>query len=135
MGIFITDGANPVTSDQSPFVGQNLVDNSDETIITLGSSSNPAASGASITFTATVSGVTPTGTVTFQIDGFNLATNTLSSGVATFSISTLAVGSHLVAAFYNGDSNNAPNFATVDPQTITAFAPPIEGFKGRSRVR
>ena len=71
----------------------------------LTTSANPAASGSSVKFTASVvaslSG-TPTGTVTFKDGATVLATKTLSGGVATFSTTTLTVGSHAITATYNG---------------------------------
>ena len=59
----------------------------------LTSSANPAVFGQPVIFTATVTGTngTPTGTVTFK-DGTNsLATNSLVSGVATYTNSTFIV--------------------------------------------
>ncbi len=61
-----------------------------------------------MTFTATVSANspgsgTPTGTVTFMDGSTSLGTGTLSGGVATFSISTLPVGSHSITGVYSGD--------------------------------
>ena len=75
------------------------------TITKLTSSLDPAPSGKSVTFTATVTpmlGGTPTGTVTFKNGGTVLGTPTLSGGKATFSTSSLPVGSHSIAATYNG---------------------------------
>jgi len=75
------------------------------TITKLTSSLDPAPSGKSVTFTATVTpmlGGTPTGTVTFKNGGTVLGTPTLSSGKATFSTSSLPVGSDSIVATYNG---------------------------------
>lgn len=75
------------------------------TITKLTSSLDPAPSGKSVTFTATVTpmlGGTPTGTVTFKNGGTVLGTPTLSGGKATYSTSSLPVGSHSIAATYNG---------------------------------
>ena len=92
----------------------------------LSSSLNPAASGQSITFTASVTGIgsntpTPTGTVTF-IDGTTtLGTGTLNaSGIATFSISTLSQGDHSLTAQYAGDTNYAGSLSAGLSQSITA---------------
>ena len=74
-----------------------------------------------MTFTATVTpdhagSGTPTGTVTFKDGSTTLGTGTLSStGVATFSTSTLSVGSHAITAVYGGDSN----FTTSTSPTLT----------------
>jgi hypothetical protein len=59
-----------------------------------------------ITVAPPTGGVTPTGTVTIDDGSTVLGTATLNgSGVATFTVSTLAVGSHTINVTYNGDSN------------------------------
>ena len=65
------------------------------------SSKNPSTFGDSVTFTATVTGTTgtPTGTVTFLDGSTTLGTATLDpGGIAAFSTSALAVGSHTISA-------------------------------------
>jgi hypothetical protein len=70
---------------------------------TLTSSLNPALAGQNVTFTARLSAVsgTPTGTIQF-LDGANLlSTQTVSgTGSASFTTSTLAVGTHNIIANY-----------------------------------
>ena len=81
-----------------------------------------------MTFTATVtpdarSTGTPTGTVTFEEGTTVLGTVPLDNGVATFSIATLAVGSHTITAVYSGDAD----FATasgVTTETVNAPTTP-----------
>lgn len=76
--------------------------------VTLASSANPSTFGQSVTFTATVTGSSPTGTVTFKDGATVLGTGTLNgSGQATFITSSLAVGSHSITAAYGGDANNS----------------------------
>jgi len=81
----------------------------------LSSSLNPSTQGQAVTFTATISSptVVPTGPVTFTAGTTALGTAQLSGGKATFSTSTLAVGSTTVKATYNGDSNIAESSASV----------------------
>ena len=73
--------------------------------------------GQSITFTATVTSVTPpgtpTGSVTFM-DGTNVlgTSNLLASGAATFSTINLLSGSHSITALYSGDANYTASSAT-----------------------
>jgi len=58
-----------------------------------------------LTYTFTGPGTTPTGTTTIKDSGTTLTTVSLVSGVATYSTSTLAAGTHTLTAYYNGDSN------------------------------
>jgi hypothetical protein len=61
-----------------------------------------------LTITSSTSG-TPTGTVTFLDGATALGVGTLnSSAVATFSTSTLTVGTHSITAAYGGDSKSVP---------------------------
>jgi CSLREA domain-containing protein len=84
-----------------------LTNNKAATNTTVTSSSNPSDLTQSVTFTATVTSTGPlTGTVQFKIDGSNAGSAlTLSNGVATFTTSTLTVGTHSVTADYSGDAN------------------------------
>jgi hypothetical protein len=81
------------------------------TTTALSSSPDPSAFGQAVTFTATVTapgspGI-PTGTVDFTEGGADLTPGgvTVSGGVATFSISSLSLGSHVISAAYSGDPN------------------------------
>ena len=75
---------------------------------TVSSPNSTAAVGQAVTFTATLSGaVAPTGTVTFTDGGTVLGSAALSSGQASFTTSSLAVGAHSIVASYGGDANNA----------------------------
>ena len=64
-----------------------------------------------MTFTATVTAAspgsgTPTGSVTFYDGTTILGTGSLrGSGTATFTTSSLAVGTHAITAVYGGDAN------------------------------
>jgi hypothetical protein len=89
---------------------------------TLTSSSNPSINGQSITFTAIVSaaaGGVPSGTVTFYDGGSILGESSLDgTGSATFSTSTLGLGTHSISAKYSGDSNFAPSTSLVLSQLV-----------------
>jgi hypothetical protein len=89
------------------------------------SSANPSVFGQSVTFTATVAAVapgsgTPTGTVTFKDGSTTLGTGTLSAGVATFAISSLAIGNHTITTVYAGDTNFATSTGSLNtnPQVV-----------------
>jgi hypothetical protein len=86
----------------------------------LASSLNPANVGSSVTFTATVSGSSPSGNVSFASDGSAFCSAALSSGIAKCSTSSLAAGTHSVVASYSGDSANAGSTSPTLPQVISA---------------
>src|SRR5262249_19930890 len=62
---------------------------------------------------------TPGGTVTFVEGATPLATATLSGGVATFTSSTLSVGSHVVQATYAGDASFTGSSGTTSQSVDT----------------
>src|SRR4029450_9831096 len=70
------------------------------TTTALGTSGSPSTAGQPVTFTATVTGASPTGIVTFYDGASILGTGTLSSGVATIMTSALSVGAHTITATY-----------------------------------
>jgi hypothetical protein len=91
--------------------------------VALVSSQNPSSAGQSVTFTATVTGNAPSGTVTF-LDGANtLMDEPLSGGVATYVTSTLATGEHQISVRYNGDANNPSAFSAALLQAVGAVVP------------
>ena len=82
---------------------------------TLNSSPNPSTQGQAVTFTAKITSptVVPTGPVTFKVGNTVLGTAQLSAGKATFTTSTLPVGSTVVTATYPWNSNIASSSASV----------------------
>jgi alpha-tubulin suppressor-like RCC1 family protein len=72
---------------------------------------NPSEYGQSVTFTATVTPGTANGTVQFIVDGtaFGNAVTIVNGSASSSSITSLAPGKHVIAALYNGDSNDAPS--------------------------
>ncbi len=93
------------------------------TTTTVVSSANPSVFGQAVTFTATVAVVapgagSPSGTVTFLDGATTLGTGTLSGGIATFTTSALAVGSHSITASYGGDTNFNGSTSAVLTQTV-----------------
>jgi hypothetical protein len=84
------------------------------------SAPNGADFGTTVTFTAVVTagfGNPPTGTVTFMDGTTELGTGMLSNGRATFSTSSLTVGTHSITGVYSGDStfsgSTSPPFSQV----------------------
>jgi hypothetical protein len=137
-------GADPTYTDLGPSASITQVISTATPSITLARTTGAASVGfgTSLTFTATVTGVTgdtqPTGSVTFKDGSTTLACsgasdNTLTQGaansMATCMISTIAVGSsHSITANYvpGGD----PNYAAAGPsaavaQTVTTATPNI----------
>ncbi len=82
------------------------------------SSSPTSTYGNPVTFTATVSGVGASGTVTFKDGAVTLGSGPLSAGTATYTTSALTVGSHSITAVYSGDTNFATSTSVAVTQTI-----------------
>ncbi|MGP0069832.1 MAG: beta strand repeat-containing protein [Isosphaeraceae bacterium] len=114
-------GDGNFTASTSAILNQAL--NQDGTNTVIKSSVNPSVYGQSVTFTATVSALspgsgTPTGTVTFMDGSNTLGTATLGNGKATFKTTALAVGSHQVTAVYGDDGNFTASTSTALIQTV-----------------
>ncbi len=95
------------------------------TTTSLASSANPASVGSSVTFTATVTGTAPTGTVQF-LDGASAISGctaialagTGDSKTAACSTAALAIGTHSITATYGGDAGNAVSTSNSVSQVI-----------------
>ena len=102
------------------------------TTTTLASSLNPSTVGANVTFTATVTGSVPTGSVGFTADGSTLTgcgavalpTGSANAKTATCSSTSLAAGTHSIVATYSGDSGNAGSTSSALSQVVNSVAPP-----------
>lgn len=102
----------------------------DATSLQLASNNNPSTVRGSVTFTVTVSGdsIAPTGSVVLYDTNTPLATASPNAGVATFTLTSLAVGSHRMQASYAGDGHSlASNSNTLyqvvnQSQTSTALS-------------
>ncbi len=110
-------------------VMQVVQDASTQTLLT--PSSNPAIAGKNLTLTATVSvtngGGVPTGTVDFYSGTTLLGTGTLNgTGVATYSTTTLAVGTYSLTAAYQGDTNNTGSTSSVLPLSVIQATTTVE---------
>jgi hypothetical protein len=92
---------------------------------TLALTANPASAvkGTPVTITATVSypstSLLPSGTMTIKDGSTTIATLALVDGAASFTTSTLAVGTHTLSASYGGDANFVKS-STTGSVTITA---------------
>lgn len=98
------------------------------TTTTLTTSLTPSTAGQNVKFTATVTPVGATGTVTFKDGTTTIGTGTLDgTSIATLLIDTLSVGTHSITAIYNGDaafsaSTSAPLIQTMVATTTTVVA-------------
>jgi hypothetical protein len=122
-------------SDSSNFNFGASSDSLTETVLfssttTLSSSNTTTVYGQSVpTFTATITtsnGASPTGTVTFYVNGTSQSVQPVSSGTATFTPSSntaLAIGADTITAVYSGDVPPAPPGAP--PQTIASSSSTI----------
>jgi hypothetical protein len=88
-------------------VTRTIVVNQGTPTISLVSSTNPVLAQNAVTLSTIVSssGGTPTGMVSFVDGSTALGSGMLVSGVATFTTSTLSIGSHPITAIYSGDAN------------------------------
>ena len=120
---FDTAGASAITagysgdanfiSSTSPILTQTIIQGATAAVVT--SSVNPSVAGQDVSYTATVSAVTPasgtpTGTVAFLNDALTIpgcATQALVAGIASCSVTYAVAGSHTITAVYSSD----PNFA------------------------
>ena len=110
-GQVIDDGGN--TYDQAASDGTLTPIASQVTVTQLASSANPAVYGQPVTFTASIAnisgtGLVPTGTVQFVVDGTNLGTAVpldATGQAVSPTVSFLAGASHAIQAVYNPSSN------------------------------
>jgi len=68
--------------------------------VTLTSDLNPSAFGQIVTFTATVTPASATGSVALLDGGVQIGQSPLLAGVAAFVTSALSLGSHTLTAIY-----------------------------------
>ncbi len=118
----VYSGDGNFTGSTSPVLTQ--VVSQATTTTTLTSSVNPSVFGQSVTFTATVSPTPPGGgtpissTVHFFDGATSLAIVPTAGGVATFTTSALAVGSHPITGVFNGNGSFATSTSPVVTQVV-----------------
>ena len=94
--------------------------------VVLSSSINPSAIGQATSLTASVTGVAPTGVVSFISGAATLGsanlTGTGNTRTAVLSVSSLPVGSAAITAAYAGDASNAATISQTLTQVVQAGA-------------
>ncbi|MFI6118058.1 beta strand repeat-containing protein, partial [Kitasatospora sp. NPDC051164] len=114
---------NPSFNGSTSPVDAQAVTTADTTTV-LTSAPDPSVFGQPKVLTATVTATapgagTPTGTVLFFDGATLLGTGTVAAGVATFTTTDLAVGTHALTAAYSGDTAFNGSTSPVDAQTVT----------------
>jgi Big-like domain-containing protein/trimeric autotransporter adhesin len=101
--------------------GKTTAAGSTPTSTSLVSSLNPSNAGQTVTFTATVTGSSPTGTINFTSDGTALCSGVpLNASQAQCSTSSLVAGTHSIVAAYSGDATNIPSTSPTLTQTVNS---------------
>jgi hypothetical protein len=113
-------GASQVANGNYTAATQNasfIVNQATPTIL-LGTSSTPAAYGASIILTATLPS-SASGTVTFLDSGVSIGSGAITGTTATLTISSLATGTHSLTGSWSGNANYTAGTSSVLSQVIT----------------
>jgi large repetitive protein len=124
-------GTDP--NDKTTFIdGVTLTAAGVGTTTILTSSGSPSLVGANVTFTATVNGSAPTGSVAFTADGTTLSgcgvvalpTGSANAKTATCSTASLVGGTHSIVATYAGDATNSGSTSATLSQMVNSGSPP-----------
>lgn len=86
------------------------------------SSPNPSTYRQSVTFVASISPVTATGTVTFRDGATTLGTRNISNGKAQLSTSSLTARTHSITAVYSGNTTLGGSTSPSHSQTVNKAA-------------
>ena len=124
-------GSNPITSSYSGDSNNNpATGTTTQTVnkvaptVAVASSLNPSTYGQSVTFTATLSNNTATGTIIFSDGATVLGSAPVSGGSASISSSALNAGSHTISAAYSGDTTWGAATGTL-AQTVNKATPTL----------
>jgi len=127
--IIVTNGTLSATNYTFTFVNGQLTIAPASTTNAVATSVNPSPTGSNVTFTATLTVVSPgsgipTGTVQFLAEGTPLGLPvTLAGGVANLTTNSLAHGTYTITAEYAGDGNFFGITNTLSPNQVINTAP------------
>ncbi|HVI09723.1 MAG TPA: Ig-like domain-containing protein [Candidatus Binatia bacterium] len=124
----LRSGTTNISAQYSPATGfdvssgtmSEVIDQFGSTTTITAATPNPASSGQAVTFTAKVTGDSPTGTVRFYTGSTYLGKATLSNGTGSYTTNgrQLPTGSDSITATYSGDSNNAESTSKAVVETV-----------------
>jgi subtilase family serine protease len=121
--VVVTNAYGSVTSSVA-----TLTVNLTSTAVALTSSANPSGYKTSLSFTASLTPATATGTMKFLTNGVLFDTETLTTGSATSApLATLPRGTNSIAARYSGDASDQPATNTLS-QVVTNHPPTATPF-------
>jgi hypothetical protein len=83
---------------------------------------SPTTVGQTVTFTATVSPASATGTVQFVDGGTVIGSAPVAGGAAVFSTAALASGNHSITAAYSGDANYKASISPAVTRTVNKIS-------------
>ena len=123
--LIAANGAVYATDQASHLAAFGLPQNPTQTM--LGGSPNPSFVGANVTFTATVAGTAPVGTVVFTADSATIIgcgavalTGAGNTRTAACSTSGLSAGTHNIVAGYGGNATNIPSTSAALSQLVNS---------------
>ena len=115
-------------------VTASIVVNPATASVNIVASANPVLSTNPITWTATVAATSgsPTGNVSFFDGATLLGTVALAQGTASYTTSSLAIGTHSITAVYAGDANFASSTSSALAESVQDYSLTISGSGGDS---
>lgn len=114
--VYSGDGANAASASTSlSYTVAQVV-----STVSVRSSVSSTLQGQGVTFTASLTGKSVSGSLQFMDGNTVLATVPLVACPTAFSTSALGVGVHQITVVYSGDANNAPSTSAALTHTVTA---------------
>ena len=124
---FTVNLTSPTNATLANATGTGTILNDDfaQTNTSLSSSPNPAVVNQTVTFLASLTPITATGTVTFSEGNSVVGMAPLVNGSAVYSTTSLSVGSHIITATYSGDSYYTGSVSQPITQVVATCLPTV----------